>query len=156
MRTLFVIILLAFNLYASDTQQNLLDSIAEYSIRIGEGSVSREYVFVDPLCPHSKKYVQMILEDKDLQKENSYFIFLYRLPKYDSDLLIQYIQQSRDAKVALREILVDEKEMDDALFDFEVTQETVKTINKIAVVAQKLKVDRRPQMFTFYDKVSSN
>lgn len=156
MKTLFLTMLLVTSLYASEKQQNLLDSIVEYSIRVGKGTVSREYVFVDPMCPHSKKYIQMILEDKELQQENSYFVFLYRLPKYDSDLLIQYIYQAKEPRIALQEVMVDNKDMDEALFDLEVTQETLNITNKVAIIAQKLKVDRRPQMFTFYDKTPNN
>jgi len=151
MKTLFFVLLLSLNLFGSQKEEVLLKSISEYAIRIGTGNVSREYVFVDPLCPHSRKYIKMISEDEDLQKENSYFVFLYRLPKFDSDALIQYIYQAKDKRTVITQIMIDKKDMEDALFDFEVNEKTVKIVNKIALVAQKLKVDRRPQMFTFYD-----
>jgi len=151
MKTLFFVLLLSLNLFGSQKEEVLLKSISEYAIRIGTGNVSREYVFIDPLCPHSRKYIKMISEDEDLQKENSYFVFLYRLPKFDSDALIQYIYQAKDKRTVITQIMIDKKDMEDALFDFEVNEKTVKIVNKIALVAQKLKVDRRPQMFTFYD-----
>lgn len=149
MKTLFLIILLSINVFGSEKVRVLLESISEYAIRIGDGNLSTEYVFIDPMCRHSKKYIKIILQEKSLHEENSYYIFLYRLPKFDSDELIQYIYQSKDSKLALQEVMVDEKEID--LFDFEVTEETLKVINKIALIGKKLKVDHRPQMFTFYN-----
>jgi len=151
MKALFFILLLSLSLFGSQKEEVLLKSISEYAIRIGTGNVSREYVFLDPLCPHSKKYITMICEDEELQEENSYFVFLYRLPKFDSDALIEYIYQAKDKRSALTQIMIDKKNMDEELFDFEVTKKTLNLVNKIALVAKKLKVDRRPQMFTFYD-----
>ena len=151
MKNLFLILLLSISLLATQKQQNLFDSISQHAIRIGNGKLSREYVFIDPMCKHSIKYIKLIMEDETLQKNNSYYIFLYRLPKFDSDELIQYIYQSKNIKSALREIMVEEAEVD--LFDLEPSDETLKIIDEIAIVGKKLKVDHRPQMFTFYDFV---
>ena len=149
MKNLLLIILLNITLLSVEEPQPILDSISQHAIRIGDGKLSREYVFIDPMCKHSKKYIKIIMEDETLQKENSYYIFLYRLEKYDSDELIQYIYQSKDVKSALSEVMVEEKEID--LFDLETSEKVLKLVDEIAMVGKKLKVDHRPQMFTFYN-----
>jgi len=149
MKNLLLILLLSITLLTAEELESILDSISQHAIRIGDGRVSREYVFIDPMCKHSKKYIKVIMEDESLQKENSYYIFLYRLEKFDSDELIQYMYQSENKKLALKEVMVAEKEVD--LFDLEPSENTLKIIDEIAVVGKTLKVDHRPQMFTFYN-----
>ncbi len=147
-------ILLSLNLLATQIQQSLLDTISQYAIQIGNTNTNNVHVFVDPKCPFSRDYIQKISKMENLDKDNSYYIYLYRLPKLDSDELIQYIYQSKERISTLKEIMVDEQDLEeDILFNFEVSEETMAIINKIALVAKKLKVDRRPQIFTFYNSL---
>lgn len=150
MKTLLFMILLSLNLLAAQIEQSLLNTISQYAIQIGNGNANNRHVFVDPECPFSREYIQKITEMEDLDKDNSYYIYLYRLPKLDSDELIQYIYQSKDRIRTLKDIMVDEEDLEeDVLFNFEVTEETLAIINEVASVAKKLKVNRRPQIFTF-------
>ncbi len=51
--------------------------------------------------------------------------------------------------------MVDEEDLEeDLLFNFEVNKETLGIINKVALVAKKLKVDRRPDIFTFKNSLN--
>jgi hypothetical protein len=156
MKVLLVIFLLTFNLYAADDRQAMMDSISQYAIRIGTGP-DHNYVFVDPLCPKSQYFIELISGRKDLQEKNSYFIFLYRLNKFDSDELIQYIYQSEMPLQSLKEIMID-KDYDD-IEDFTARKKTLDIIHDIAEVAKELHMKRRPYMLIFdegspYCKVS--
>ncbi|MEA3370154.1 MAG: hypothetical protein U9Q40_02315 [Campylobacterota bacterium] len=153
MKALFFAILLSLNLFATQAQQSLLDTISQYAIQIGNGELRNIHVFVDPECPFSRAYIQKITEEDN--RENSYYFYLYRLDILDSEMTIQYIYQSKDAKRALIEVMVVEQDLEeDLLFNFEVREETLEIVNKVAQVAKKLEVDRRPHIFTF-DSVSN-
>lgn len=150
MKTLFFIILLSVNLFATQTEQSLLDTISQHAIQIGNGEVRNVHVFVDPECPYSREYMQKITKKGNIDKDNSYYIYLYRLPKLDSEESIQYIYQAKDAKRTLIEVMVNEQDLEeDFSFNFDVSEETLGIISEVALVAKKLEVNRRPQIFTF-------
>jgi hypothetical protein len=146
MKVFGLILLFLLNLFAAQDYQKLLDSISEHAIQIGNGP-NRIYAFVDPLCSKSRSFIDLINERKDLQKSTSYYIFLYRLPKFDSDEYIQYIYQSSKTLDALKTIMIyeDYDEMD----DFKVSQETLDKTDKIAKVAKELKMKRRPYLLIY-------
>ena len=53
-----------------------LEFISKYAIKIGTGTLHRTYIFVDPMCPFSKKYITKLTKNKMAQALNSYYIFL--------------------------------------------------------------------------------
>ena len=142
MKTLLFIILLATSTFAVEKSQALLDSISQHAIRIGSGTTNNIYAFVDPMCVYSQAYIDEISENKKLHKDNSYYIFLYRLPKFESEELIQFIYQSKNPKSALEDIMIDDKEVD--TFYLNASEKTLKIIEEVALVAKKLEVDHRP------------
>ena len=142
MKALVLILLLSISSFATEKPQALLDSISQYAIRIGDGSTNNIYVFVDPMCMHSQNYIEDITKNKKLHKVNSYYIFLYRLPKFDSEELIQFIYQSKNPKLALQEIMIENKEVD--TFYLTASEKTLKMIEEIALVGKKLKAEHRP------------
>jgi len=146
MKTLLFLILFFLNLLAIENRQLLMDSIVHDAIRIGHGP-NTYYAFVDPLCSKSQRFIAMINERKDLQKRNSYYIFLYRLEKFDSDEYIYYIYQSESPLAALKEIMIDEDYDQVGIVD--VHQVTQTKIEHIAEVAQQLKMKRRPYLLIF-------
>ena len=152
MKNLFLILLLSIALLSAEEPQPILDSISQHAIRIGDGKTSNMYVFIDPLCRHSKKYIKDITLNEELQKKNSYYIFLYRLPKFESEKLIQYIYQSEDPREALEDIMIYEDEID--FDDFKVSTKTLKTINQIAFVGKVFKIDRRPYVIKLPSPIS--
>ncbi len=151
MRAFGLIILLLANLFSAQDYQRLVDSIAHYAIRIGHGP-DRIYAFVDPLCPKSQSYIELISGRKDLQERASYYIFLYRLPKFDSDEYIHYIYQSPQTLDALRAIMIDEDY--DEVNGFIVNQLTLDRTRKIADVAKALKMKRRPYLLMYHQGAS--
>ena len=153
MKFLYVLLLLCFNIFAEQTvlesekPRIMLESISEHAIRIGSGDAKVVYLFVDPKCKYSRRIMKIIDNNKMLQLTNSYYIFLYKLPILDSKKLIQYIYQSKDQKTTILDVMVDEDITD--LDEFEVTEKTLKAIQSIAKVANKLDIQVRPYIISF-------
>ncbi|QOY51172.1 hypothetical protein [Candidatus Sulfurimonas baltica] len=153
---LFYIVLLCFNLFANEhkadekTSLSFLDSISKYEINIGSGSDSDIYVFVDPLCSLSQKYITKIYEDKSLQLQNTYHIFLLELTRFESIEFIQYIYQSENPKSTLLEIMLNNNTFID--FDeFEANEKTLQIIDDISKFAKSLNIKLRPYLI-FFDR----
>ena len=146
MKTLLFLFIISLNLSAFGNRQVLMDSIIHDAIRIGNGP-NIYYAFVDPLCSKSQRFIAIINERKDLQKKNAYYIFLYRLPSFDSEEYIYYIYQSHDPLRALKEIMIDQEY--DKVDIIDVHKVTRIKIDNIAEVGQKLKMKRRPYLLIF-------
>ena len=146
MKAFILIFFLIFNLYAIEDRKALMDSISQYAIRLGTGE-NKTYTFVDPLCPKSKAFIELILERKKLQEKTSYYIFLYRLPKFESDKHIQYIYQSSNPLEALKELMIYEDF--DELEEFKPIQQTLQKIDAVAKIAKQIKIKKRPYLLIF-------
>jgi len=146
MKAFVLIFFLTLNAFSIEDRQALMDSISEYAIRIGTGP-NRTYTFVDPMCSKSKSFLELILEREDLQKKTSYYIFLYRLEKFESDKQIQYIYQSEHPLDALQEIMIynDLDELD----TFKATQATLEKVEAVAKAAKEMDIKRRPYLLIF-------
>lgn len=153
MKFLSILFLLIFNLGAaeivsvSQKPKAALESIASHAIKFGTGEESDVYVFVDPLCKYSRELMNKIDENKMLQLSSTYYIFLYRLPRLDSEKTMQYIYESSDPKETLIEIMIYEDEVD--LSNFKARQTTIDALSEIAEVAKTLDMSKRPYMITF-------
>lgn len=157
MKILFALILFIIPLLFGDTPiskepRESLEAISRYAIKIGEGKESDVYIFVDPMCRYSKKLIKKLHDNKMIRLSNTYYIFLYRLPKFDSTKMMQYILEANDPKEALIEIMVHEEPLD--LEDFEAKKETREALQTISEVAQTLDMTKRPYMISF-DKGSA-
>ena len=146
MKALTLIFFLILNLCALEDRQLLMDSISHHAIRIGTGP-NKTYTFVDPLCPRSRAFIQLIDERKDLQDKTSYYIFLYRLPMFESDKHIQYIYQSTDPLETLKDIMIYGDY--EGVEDFETRSQTLEKINEISKTARQMNVKRRPYLLIF-------
>jgi hypothetical protein len=129
-----------------------LEAISKHAIKFGTGNASDVYVFVDPLCSYSRSLMKKIEENKMLQLSNTYYIFLYRLPRLDSEKTMQYILESPNQKETLTLIMVDEEIVD--VEDFKAKKSTIKALQEIAKVAATLDMTQRPYMISF-DKDST-
>lgn len=147
MRIFLFIFLLFSNLLALENRQSLMDSISQHAIKIGTGE-NRTYTFIDPLCPKSQAFIELISTRQDLQKETSYYVFLYQLAKFDSRELIVYIYQSEDPLTALKEVMI-YKDYED-IEVYETKEKTLQIINDITKVAKKMNIKRRPYLLIFY------
>lgn len=153
MKFLSILFLLVFNLFGAeiiDVSQKPkadLESIAKHAIKFGTGNASNVYVFVDPLCKYSRELIKKIEANKMLQLSNTYYVFLYRLPRLDSEKTMQYILESANPKQTIVEIMVDEEIVE--VEDFEAKERTVKALREIAEVAATLDMTQRPYMISF-------
>ena len=148
MKFLFLILLSINILTATDTQPKvLLDSIVKHAIRIGSGEGNSYYIFVDPICPHSKKLIKHLSKNMMQQIQSTFYVFLYRLPKFESNKLISYIYQSKDPKSRLIDIMVEEKKLD--LTSYKPNTSEVKIVANIAFIAKQLKMKKRPYIIHF-------
>lgn len=147
MKKILIILLLCFNVFAVEKPHDLLDSISADAINIGSGKKNDVYVFVDPMCKYSKKFIKKISENKMLQQINSYHVFLYRLPKYESDKLIYYIYQSSDRKKLLLDAMLRAKKIN--LDNYKATPKEIEIAKRVAKVAKNLKVKKRPYVISF-------
>jgi len=145
MRHLLIAFLISLSLFGQNTEEELLHSITPYAIRLGDGP-EKIYAFIDPLCPKSQEYIKHIFNDKKLQKQSSFYLFLYELPSLHSEFLITYIYQSKNPLEALEEIMIYE--------EYDIQEEPMHTqtramTSQIKQVAQKVQVTHRPYLFIF-------
>ena len=124
-----------------------LESISKYAIKIGTGTLHKTYIFIDPMCPFSKKYIAKLTKNKMAQALNSYYIFLYKLPKFKSNKVSQFIYQSKNKSDALKSIMIDNKNID--LNMTKEDKDIQALIDEIARVGEKLKVKQRPYIMSF-------
>jgi len=137
---------------ASQKPKADLEAIERHAIIFGTGEITKVYLFVDPLCSYSRTLMKKIEENKMLQLSNTYYIFLYRLQRLDSEKTMQYILESTNPKETLIEIMIDEEIVD--VKDFKAKESTIKALNEIADVAATLDMTQRPYMISF-DKDSA-
>ena len=113
--------------------------IEPYALHVGSGN-SKVFVFVDPLCPHSQDFIDLIVGSKKMQQKYRYSIFLYHLPKFDSKGVINYSYGCKDALVCLKEVMLEHH------LDHTRTQEPIE-VGYIQESAKSLGVDKRPYLF---------
>ena len=81
------------------------------------------------------------------QIQSTFYVFLYRLPKFESDQLIHFIFQSQNPKSSLMDIMVANKQPD--LSSYEINHDRIDMIDNIASVAKQLKMKKRPYIIHF-------
>lgn len=121
---------------------SLIEPIKEDAIVIGEGSTD-VYAFIDPICPRSRDFVSMITESVKLQKRYKYHLFFYELKRFNSSKLIETIYSSKVPYTQMLKVMVEQQNL-----PFTIMPEAlvVNKIGRIADVAQKLDVYKRPYL----------
>ena len=117
----------------------LLQGIRSDAIVLGEGK-TEVYVFVDPLCPHSRKFMTMVSGNAKMLTKYKYYIFLYSIPRLRSEGVVSAIYTSEKPLDLLLKIMVDKQTPQTGTFDGRVG----KTVADIAAVARALDVYKRP------------
>jgi len=163
MKILIILTLLTFSLFSADNStkpkdpKTMLDGITKHAIKIGSGTQKEAYIFIDPLCPFSQKLLTTIINNEELQNENTYYIFLYRLETFDSDNLIWYIFDSDDQFSNLEEVMIYHGIINEKITP---SDQTLQALKEIAEVGKNLDITIRPYTISFdkgskYCKVSS-
>jgi len=117
-------------------------SIQDDAIRMGDGPV-KVHVFVDPLCPHSRNFVEMIVESEKMRHKYSYYFYLYTLKRMHSEEMVLTIYHSKDPLASMKAVMVEHKEIT-PFKSKDINASTV--ITGIEKVAEKLDVYKRPYM----------
>lgn len=119
----------------------ILDTIRHHAITFGEGK-KEVHVFVDPMCPLSKEYMRWVTSNDKLLKRYRYFVYMYKLKKYDSLNLMRYIYTQDYRFTILKEVMVN-----DTLPDIDpkgLSKEADIKIREIAKAAETIDVYKRP------------
>lgn len=121
----------------------LLKSIEHYAIVIGTGP-THMYAFIDPVCPRSRDFVEMIFENKKMQKLYTYHLFFYELERFHTKALIADIYNADEPLNEMKMIMI-KKEKKKGL---EVIPENInKEMNEISKIAKELDIYKRPYLF---------
>ena len=119
----------------------LLQSINNDAIILGSGN-KHIYVFIDPLCPHSRKFIRMVSHNKKMLAKYQYHLVLYSLTRLKSADVVSAIQLSPHPIETLLEIMVEGKVM------YNKGNELIKEkADRIATVAKTINVYKRPYIF---------
>ena len=120
----------------------LLRTIEDQAIRMGNGPVS-VHIFVDPLCPHSRNFVEMIVESDKMRSKYSYYFYLYTLKRMHSEAVVAAIYDSSDPLKMMVDVMVKKKRVDTNTSD---DAKKAAIIKAIEIVGEKLDVYKRPYM----------
>ena len=119
----------------------ILDKIKPYAITYGEGR-KEVHVFVDPMCSLSKEYMKWVTSNERLKKRYTYYIYMYKLKKYDSMDLMRYIYGQEYKFNILKQVMVENYLPDTTQIKPDRLIE--KEIAEIAAAAKAIDVYKRP------------
>lgn len=126
----------------------LLKSIDNYSITIGVGP-TQMYAFIDPVCPRSRDFVEMIFENTKMQKLYTYHFFFYELERFHTKALIADIYNSSNAIEEMKKIMVKKEEVQGLKV---IPEEIQIEMDAISNIAKKLDIYKRPYLFVVKQK----
>ena len=118
----------------------LLHQINNEAIILGDGTKD-VYIFIDPLCRFSRKFIKTVTSKSIMLKKYKYHLFLYAIPKLHSQTIIYHIYHQKQPLKTLLAIMVQDKQ--ENIEQLPYTQEKDR-VNSIALVAKKLRVTKRP------------
>jgi len=100
------------------------------------------YAFVDPLCPHSRKFITMVSRSDRMLSKYRYYIFLNSIPRLKSETTVSAIYMSPVPREALLHVMVDKEAVAPVP-----AASAEKTVSEIAAVDRKMDVYKRPYLF---------
>ena len=120
---------------------SLLNSIHNDAIVLGSGQ-KLLYVFIDPLCKHSRKFITMVNKNTKMLSKYQYHLFLYSIPRLKSTDVVSAVYLSSNPIETLLEIMVEEK-----VYTEKGNKTTKAKVNRITTVAQEIDVYKRPYIY---------
>jgi len=124
-----------------DVTASLLQSIHNDAIILGSGK-KLLYVFIDPLCPHSRKFITMVSKNPKMLSKYQYRILLYSIPRMKSTEVVSAVYISPKPIETLLQIMVEDKVRYD-----KGNKMTKAKVNRIDTVAEEIDVYKRPYIF---------
>jgi len=120
----------------------ILETIKDDALHLGTGE-RKVYLFIDPLCPHSQDFMDLIANNEKLLLRNNYNIYLYTLKRLHSEKIVTAIYMSKDPMQVLMDVMISN---DKIKVEVEPTQDVLSKIVAIEGVAEKLDVYKRPYL----------
>lgn len=120
---------------------SLLKSIHSDAIILGSGE-KFVYVFLDPVCKHSRKFISLVSKNPKMLSKYQYGIFLYTIPRLKSTDVISAIYMSKNAQETLLEVMLQGSKQSS-----KGDQTTERKVGRITKVAEALDVRKRPYIF---------
>jgi len=117
-----------------------LKSIEKNAIIYGSGEKT-VYVFLDPICPYSRKFLSMISKNEKMLSKYRYCIYLYRIPRLHSTKFVAAIYDSKQPLDTLLDIM-----LKDSKISSKTNKKIEEKIDTIEAVAKKLNVNKRPYL----------
>jgi len=124
-----------------DVSASLLQSIDNDALILGNGK-KLLYVFIDPLCEYSRKFIKMVSKNPKMLSKYQYHLFLYSIPRMKSTEVVSAVYMSADPIETLFQIMIEHK-----VRYSKVNEMTKARVDRIATVAQEIDVYKRPYIF---------
>lgn len=124
-----------------EMSRSLLKSIDDTAMLLGKGK-KIIYVFVDPLCPHSRKFMTMVSKNPAMLSKYQYHIFLYSIPRLKSTDVVSAVYMSNDPIGTLLQIMLEDKR-----YENQGNAMTQTKVQRIDTVAKEIDVYKRPYIF---------
>ena len=122
------------------TAMEYLATIKNDAIVLGSGK-TEVHVFVDPLCPYSRKFISMVSRNGKMLAKYRYYIYLYGIPRLHSEDVTAAIYRAANPAETLLRVMVDQD-----ISKAEGNKATRRTVSEISAVAEKLDVYKRPYL----------
>lgn len=121
-----------------ETDIKLVQSIREDAIIYGSGS-HNVYVFIDPWCSYSRKFISMVAKNPLMLDKYRYHIYLYEIPRLHSQNAISAIYREKEHLKTLLSIMIDDDKITAPL-----TPKVEAKISAVSTIAKQLNVNKRP------------
>jgi len=121
----------------------LLKSIDQYSIILGVGP-TQMYAFIDPACPRSRDFVEMIFDNTKMQKLYTYHFFFYELERFHTKSLIAEIYNSKNKIEEMKKVMVKKEEVQGLKM---IPEDIQHEMDAISDIAKELDIYKRPYLF---------
>lgn len=137
---LFCSCLLANDLktFQYETSIKSVQSIQQNSIIYGSGN-RNIYVFIDPLCRYSRKFISMVSNNPVMLEKYRYHLYLYEIPRLHSQKAIAAVYKAKNPLKTLLDIMLNDENTTVPL-----TSDVEAKVSAIKTVAKKLNVNKRP------------
>lgn len=120
----------------------ILQKIDDQAIILGEGKQDI-YVFIDPLCRNSRKFMQVVLSHEMMLKKYRYHLFMYEIKRLHSQSTIYAIYHQKKKLKHLISVMLEKKKLETKTPP---DDKEIKLVNDIAQVAKELGVFKRPYL----------
>jgi len=124
-----------------------LTSIEPHAMHYGEGAID-VYVFIDPKCPHSRNFMEMLYDNDKIRSIYRYHIFFYELARFKSHNLIGTIYASPSPFQNLLQVMVAKKELTDLKSIPVPIEQQIRTIEEVAL---SIGIKKRPYLIIAKD-----